>query len=318
MLKELKFVQGSVAKKDYIPALTHFEIKDGVIKGYNGSLALSSPIDIDLHVKPKAIPFVKAIQACKSAVQLSVTPTGRLSIKSGSFKAYVECTDEVFPDLTPTGTLISLEGIDFIPALKKLLAFTGEDASRKWAQGIMLKDDKAYATNNIILAEYTLPVSFPVAMNIPRTAVAELVRIATPPVGVMVSDTSATFMYSENMWIRTQLYDLGWPDLNKVLSREADYLPVDNAWFDAVEAIAPFTDDLQRVFFSQDTISSASENGAAGGTVQVEGFPYTGVFNYKYFLSLKGLVTEIDLHAYPAPCLFKGEHIRGAIMGMAS
>jgi hypothetical protein len=46
-----------------------------------------------------------------------------------------------------------------------------------------------------------------------------------------------------------------------------------------------------------------------------------GCFNIDYLLSLKNIVTEIDLTAHPKPCLFYGESktglpIRGAIIGM--
>src|SRR5690606_40453146 len=66
-----------------------------------GSLALCSPIDLDLEVTPKADPFIKAIATCKDTVQLNMTPAGRLSIKSGSFRAFVDCTDEAYPDIQP-------------------------------------------------------------------------------------------------------------------------------------------------------------------------------------------------------------------------
>ena len=43
MLNELKFVQGSVAKKELLPSLTHFKIEDGHIRGFNGTIAISAP-----------------------------------------------------------------------------------------------------------------------------------------------------------------------------------------------------------------------------------------------------------------------------------
>lgn len=316
MLKELKFVQGAVARKDFVPELTHFHIKDRMVKSFNGTLALCAPIDIGFDIKPKAVQFIKAIQSCKAeAVQLSITPTGRLSVKSGKFKALIECLDTNFPDVVPEGEWVPLDGIDILPALKKLSDYTGEDASRKWAMGILLRGRCAYATNNVILAEYDLGVDFPVEINIPAKAVAEIVRIGKEPRGIMVTPHNVTFMYDKDHWIKTQLYDLGWPDLSGLLGREAEYLPVDEEWFDAVETVAPFVNELSQVFFGENKITT-DPDGGAGGTVELENFPYEGVYNHKYFLSLKGLITEIDLHAYPSPCLFRGPNVRGALMGM--
>lgn len=316
MLKELKFVQGAVARKDFVPELTHFHIKDRMVKSSNGTLSLCAPIDIGFDIKPKAVQFIKAIQSCKAeAVQLSITPTGRLSVKSGKFKALIECLDTSFPDVAPEGEWVSLDGISIIPALKKLMDYTGEDASRKWAMGILLRGKCAYATNNVILVEYDLGIDFPVEINIPAKAVTEIVRIGKEPRGIMVTPHSVTFMYDKDHWIKTQLYDLGWPDLSKLLSREAEYLPVDEEWFDAVETVAPFVNELSQVFFGENKITT-DPDGGAGGTVELDDFPYEGVYNHKYFLSLKGLITEIDLHAYPSPCLFRGPNVRGALMGM--
>ena len=317
MLKELKFVQGAVAKKDFIPSLTHFEIKDGKIKGFNGKLALCAPIPISFDIKPRAIPFVKAIQGCKNdTVQLSITPTGRLSVKAGRNKFLVDCCEEDFPDVQPEGNWMSLEGINIIPAFKALLDFTGEDASRPWAMGIMLRDTFAYATNNIILMEYDLGATFPIPINVPKNAVAEVVRIGQEPKGIMICESSVTFMYDEHLWVKTQLYETNWPDLNRVLdSTGADMQPISEEVFEAVRTVSPFVDELNRVIFKDGSVTTNTEGGA-GGTVTLDDFSYEGVYNYKYFLSLEGLITKIDLTKYPSPCVFEGENIRGALMGM--
>jgi len=44
MLKELRFVQGAVAKKDFVPAMTHFRIEKGTVRSFNGNLAICSPL----------------------------------------------------------------------------------------------------------------------------------------------------------------------------------------------------------------------------------------------------------------------------------
>ena len=98
-------------------------IATSIILGYNGNLSLSSPIDLDWDIYPKAIPFVKAIEACKERVVLSKTKNGRLSVKSGSFQAFVECLEEdIFPHQQPEGEYVPLQG-DFIPAIKNIIDF---------------------------------------------------------------------------------------------------------------------------------------------------------------------------------------------------
>lgn len=316
MLKSLKFVQGAVAKKDYNPALTHFSIRDGKIKGTNGSLTLCAPIPIDLVIKPKAIPFVKAIQSCKGeTVQLSVTATGRLSIKAGKFKGLIECTDDSFPEYEPEGVWISINN-PIIPAFKSLLSFTSEDASRIWSQGIMIKGSKAYATNNVIAIQYDLGWEFPVHVNIPKTAVAELVRVGEEPIGIMVTDTSITFMYDEKHWIRTQLYELTWPDIDAVLERESNQKEFPEGLFEAIEAIIPFVDEMGRIRLRHGVVRTSDIDEEAGASVNVEGLDCEAVFNFKYFNKLLGVAKTIDLASYPKPCAFVGDNIKGVIIGM--
>lgn len=86
MLKELKFVQGAVGKKDLLPAMTHFQIQNGHVRSYNGTLALSSPLPFDIDCCPKAEQLVKAIGQCDEVITLSMTPGNKLRVQSGKFQ----------------------------------------------------------------------------------------------------------------------------------------------------------------------------------------------------------------------------------------
>ena len=95
MLPELKFTATAVAKKDYVPELQYFSIAQGRVTGFNGSLCISSPIDLDIDAYPKAGDFIKAIAACTDeTTAITKTAAGRLSIKSGPFKTLVNCVDQ--------------------------------------------------------------------------------------------------------------------------------------------------------------------------------------------------------------------------------
>lgn len=314
MLGALKFVQGAVARKDYVQALTHFHIANGFIKGYNGSLALCSPIDLDLEVTPRATQFIKAIQTCRETVQLNMTPAGRLSIKSGPFKAYVDCIEGDYPEVEPEGELIELDG-KMLKALKVLQPFIADDASRPWAMGILLRGPSAFATNNISLIEYWLGYDFPVEVNIPKLAVQELVRIGEEPCRLQICENSVTFHYESGRWLRTQTYCTQWPDMGKVLNREANPIPFPEGFFTSIQDIAHFTDELERVFFMGSYLTTTPEEGL-GASVELEGLPESGVYHYKQLLLLEGLAKTIDLTQYPAPSLFFGDGLRGAVVGM--
>lgn len=314
LLKTLKFVQGAVARKDFVAALTHFRIKENQIVGYNGKMALGGPVDIDLDITPKATTLVKAISSCAETVAMHMTSAGRLAIKSGKFKAYIDCTSEVFPEIRPEGEEYPIrEG--FMKAVKQIAPYMAEDASRPWAAGMLFSDTSIFATNNIILVEKWVGNPFPVKVNVPRYAIKELIRINEDPIKIQMTDSSITFHFDSGRWLRSQISTLDWPDIGKILNRPSKPKPVSEEFFAAVELLAPFTDESDRIYFKGDIMTTHLE-GELGAAYNHAGLPEVGVFKAKQLASLNGLIDRIDFSGYPAPCPFFGDNLRGAIIGM--
>ncbi|AUR88732.1 hypothetical protein NVP2117O_54 [Vibrio phage 2.117.O._10N.261.45.E9] len=315
LLKTLKFVQGAVARKDFVPALTHFRIKDNEIVGYNGKMALGGPIDLDLDVTPKANPLIRAIEACEDIVAMHVTKTGRLGIKSGKFRAYIEMIENaVFPEIRPEGKVYDMDET-FYPAVKALAPFVAEDASRPWATGMLFRGSSVFATNNIVLVEQWVKNPFPVDINIPRATIKEILRIKEAPQQVRISEQSITFMYEGGRWLRSQVSSLEWPDLGKVLDQPSHPQSFPKDFFTVVESMRHLTDEFDRMFFKDGhiTTSLTEEQGSA---YEMNGLPETGVFKNRQLASLEGVAHKIDFSLYPKPCIFYGDKLRGAIIGM--
>lgn len=314
LLEALKFTKGAISSKDFIPALTHFRIADKTIKSFNGNLSLSCPIQLDIEASPKAIPFIKAIQACKETTAIHMTAAGRLGIKSGKFTSFIECMPTAFPDVYPEGERIDLNG-DLLPALKLLKPFIAEDASRPWARGILFKAESAFATNNICLIEHWLGYTFPAEINIPQGAVKELLRIGEEPEYMQIGEGSVTFHFSENKWLRSNLLDLQWPDISRLLSQESNPVPINNEFFEAVEELSPFVDDLGRIFITPDQITTSLVEGI-GADMQVSITAEEGCYHNKQLLLLRTIADSFDFMKYPSACPFYGDNIRGVIIGM--
>lgn len=316
MLSELKFVQGAIARKElFSPALTHFHLYKGRLLGYNGAMALSCPIDVDLVCSPKATQFIKAIQTCRDeTVQLNLNDKGRLVVRSGGFTAHVDCIEEAFPSVAPEGEEVTLAG-GVLEALRDVSPFVGEDASRPWARGVLLRGSSAFATNNVIAVERWLGYSFPVEVNLPDEAVTELLRIGAEPVRIQLGENSATFHFAGDRWLRTQLLSTKWPEVQKILDVPNNPSPTPRGIFTALADIYPFRDELGRVFFHTDKVSTSQEEGS-GASIEVPGVPASPCFNIQHFMKLDGLIDTIDLSSYPNPCIFYGVKFRGAIVGM--
>lgn len=315
MLNELKFVQGAISRKDFVPALKHFVIENGTVRGYNGTLALCTPIPFDLTCKPKAEPLVKAIANCTETVQLALTKGGRLCIKSGKFKAFIDCIEGETPHVSPEGVVIAIDGAAMLAALKTLYPFIGDDASRPWAGGVLLKGQSAYATNNVSLVEYWTGTDIPQPLNIPRDAVKEMLRIGEAPESAQLQDNSLTFHYSGSRWIRTQLLSVEWPDLAKVLNRESKPLPIQPEIFEGLQIVKPFLDKIGRVLFRDGGIHTHVEEGE-GASYDIENFSFDGAYALDKLILLEGVARTVDWSTYPGPCMFFGDRLRGALIGM--
>jgi len=316
MLRELRFVMGAVARKDFLPAMTHFRIENGTVRAFNGSLALCSPIPFDIDCTPKAETLVKAISQCgEETITLSMTPAHRLRVQSGKFRAFIDTVEGATPHVEPEGEHIDIDGEVLLQAFKTIYPFVGDDASRPWTNGILLREQSAFATNNVCLVEYWLSVQMPFVVNIPREAVREVLRIDEAPTSIQLTKNSVTFHYTDGRWIRTQLLEVNWPDLRKVLDHSVEMQPVDERLFEGLDMLNSFADNVGRVYI-QDGVMRTHNEEEIGASFEIEGLPVSGLYQIKMLNLLKGVATHADFTRYPEPTLFFGERLRGAIIGM--
>jgi len=320
MLDALRFVAAAVAKKDFVQDLTHFKIKNGRITGFNGDLALSSSIDVDLDIQPNASKLLSAIKACKETISLHMTPANKLVVKSGKFKSFVDClADESAMFVEPTGKEVDL-GEGFIPGIKALAPVMGIDASRPWAMGIKLKGQSMFATNNVMLTEYWHGTEIPFDVVLPDIAVNELIRVGQTPTKVWMTDHNITFWFGEDRWLWSKLLEGGaWPTdkMGQILAKsDGAQLPFPEGFFEAVETLKPFLGESGSLYVTAEALAT-SKNDGEGTSIEVSLPVVEGMqaYHQKQLSLLSQVAKTIDWTAYPAPCMFTGERLRGAIVG---
>lgn len=316
MLEELKFCIGSVAKKEFIPALTHFVIKDSQVRGYNGVLTISSPIPFNIDCKPKAIELINAISNCEEEIHLSMTPAGKLRVKSGSYRVFVSCVQEEAPHPIPEGQRIDLNGEVLYKGLAKIAPIMGTDASRIWSNGILIQSKSMFATNNIILVQYWNGIDFGRPITIPRESVRQILRIGKYPLYAQLAENSLTLHYEDNRWLRTQLYDSSlWPNLSNILDGSCNFTPVDPLIFKGLEILKKSVTDIGAIHFQEGRMTTHLDEGI-GGVYDIPGLPSKGKYNVEMLALIEGLAEKIDWDQYPQRCVFRGDKIRGCIIGM--
>lgn len=322
MLTDLKFVMGAVAKKDLVPAMKHFNIKDGFVRSYNGMVGLCAPISCDIDCNPHAETMYRAIENCDEVVALSLTPGGKLSVKSGKFRALVPCIYETVEHPAPNGKEILIEdGKGLIQALKILEPIIGDDAARPWQAGVLLKNGSAYATCNIIAVEYWTNFDLGHVVNIPAAAVREILRVGEPPERLQVEANSITFHYESGRWIRTQLLPTDWPDFDKLLTPGlmCNHTEIEPALWEACERLRKFTEPkMGDAIYFENGEAFTHRDRECGSSFLCESVRWTGIYNRNMLMLIQPLAKTADFTHWPRPCYFFGERLRGAIVGRAA
>jgi hypothetical protein len=263
------------------------------------------------------VPLIKAIESCDDSVELGLTPSGRLRVKSGKFSVMIDCLpNENVPHMTPAGSFAKVDGEQWLKAFEVLFPFIGEDASRPFTNGILLRNASAYATNNVTVIEYWLSEQLPFVVNIPQMAIKEILRIGEPVEYLQLDERSISFHYAQGKWLRTQLLSSEWPDLSKILDRPSQPTEVDERIFEGLNVLMPFAEDSGRVFFDTDVMRTHLDDGF-GAAYELSGSTITGCYQAKMLRLLESVATTADFASYPSPCMFFGDRIRGALACMA-
>lgn len=318
IIQALKFAQGAIRKNNVMPELEHYQIKNGKVVGYNGFIALSSPIDLDFSALPKADLFYRAIEASDTAVALSLTKSGRVLIQSGKFKAFVPCIEKPVHEVAPSGESYPAPP-KLVASFRRMLPFISEDAARPWAMGLLVSHGAYTATNNIVILQLWDGHKLP-TFNCPRFVVQEICRIGEQPDRVQFNGSSVTFHYQDGRWLHSQLLADQWPEetMNRILNATSAPVEVPRELFEATKKMAPFAaDGWSAVYFRDGGVgTSRSFEDQDGVFIDVEGIPDGPIFSLRALNMIAPECTKIDFSLYPAPCIFYGENSRGAIVGM--
>lgn len=318
MRNTLNLVRGAVSTKDLLPVLTHFHIYEGRVQGGNGRIAIDAPCpelaDFDCTVPAER--FLKAVDACDGEPKCKLTEEGKLIISKGKFRATLPLAAHAsFPKAVfGEGKRVKLPPV--LAALRKLLPYIGEDASRPWSCGVLFRDGYAWATNNVVLARVPIQ-NLPDAV-VPIFAIEEMVRMGLEPLTVLDSENALSFDLGEDRWLKVQKLSGDWPDVLKFIpAKPPEEGQLAQPLRKAIEKVLPFCPDpkLPVVQTGKDGVSTLE--GESCAVLGMKELPETR-FRAEPLLAVLGTASYIDLSTYPAACYWRGEGIDGVIVGMRS
>lgn len=308
-----RFVHGAVSKKDLVPVLTHFCIQDGKVQGHNGWLTLCSPVDLNTTdtVLIPAAPLIKALDYCADPT-IKITEESVLITEKG-FRVKIPRMKEEFPWVQDPdrGSGEKNQVFGLCAALRKLAPFIGDDATRRWACGVLLRDGFAYATNNVILAR--TPVSAAAQdVIIPKQAVDEILRIGEEPELLIVDEQLLSLTWGER-WLTTKTILDEWPNVTAFFEPLSSPSTVPTTFAEDVDKLLPFcpNPDFPVICLCSDGLKT--EDGRMSAQIMGDPLPDKS-FDARMLRLVAGVMKQYQATDYGLR--WTGEGIEGVIAGL--
>lgn len=183
---------------------------------------------------------------------------------------------------------------------------------------VLMNGASVIATNRVMLVEYWHGLDLPPNVPLPKEFITALVKCKKNLTGFGYSNCSATFYFEDGSWLRTQLYSDEWPDVSRILNREANLWTIDPNFFKALDAIAPFSED-GNAYSDLNLLKSHADEGA-GASYECSGIPKGFVYPIKQLQIMKPYAKRVDwmangLHNSSYCLVFEGDKMRGVISG---
>lgn len=316
LLSALQFCS-VVSEKTGAAYETHIGLRNKWAIAFNGIIAAGAPILEDIYCHPHTLLFAEALSKCDESYSLTQLDNGRLSIKSGKFKAIVPCLDPaLMQNAAPDPQIVGITN-KFKEAIEAVGVLANENALHVLTASVLMNGTSVISTNRLMIFEAWHGLDMPPNIPLPKQFVAALVKQKKNLTGFGFSNNSATFYFEDGCWLRTQLYNDQWPDISSILNRSANLWPIDPNFFKALESILPFSED-GNIYSDTNLLMSHPDN--QGASYECTGIPKGFVYPGKQLMMLKGHTKRIDymasgVHNNSYCLVFEGDTVRGIISG---
>lgn len=317
LLTALEFCS-CVSEKIGAPYETHIGLRNKWAIAFNGIVAAGSPIAEDIVCHPHTLLLLDALSKCDENYSLTQLDNNRLSVKSGKFKAVVPCLDPSIMQVAEPDPMIVGITNKFKEAVEAVGVLANENAQHVITASVLMNGSTVISTNRVMLLECWHGLDLPSNVPLPKEFVKALSKQKKNLTGFGFSRSSATFWFEDGCWMRTQLYADEWPDVSRILNREANLWTIDANFFKALDSVAAFSED-GNVYSRLNLLCSHADEGI-GASYECSGIPNGFVYPIKQLMIMKPYVTKIDYMANGVAdssyCLyFVGDSVRGVISG---
>jgi hypothetical protein len=322
LLQALEFVGMACREKGPINE-THMYMCGNWVAASNGVITIASKIEENLFACPQSKMIINALSKCGQTYEIvgNSQPANSLAIKAGKFKAVIPCVDPVLLFIPSPDSPIADINDNFKIGLQILDPLVNDKAQGIIGASIFMNGKSLIASDRVMIIEHWHGIDLPKGLTLPQAVIEPIVKSNKKLSKFGFSQSSITFYFEDQSWIKTQLYVEKWPDMvADLLNRPSRQQPFPKDFWEALAAIAPFATNGV-VWFGPGCLCSEAETGV-GATFDIEGLPKGPSFQARHLGLLKGLAATVD---WTTPGVLEGTTwltffddkgtVRGAIAG---
>lgn len=313
IIQALEFIKcAQSVKANELPLKSHCRFMSNMVMAFDGNIAAGYPINEDLHGCPHTFKLSNAFKRCKDTFSITKMDQN-IIIKSGSFRTVVPCINEASIPYAAPDPQVGIINDSLKEGLKALNPVISESGDRVINVSVLLRNNSLVATDSHIIFEYWHGIELPDGLTLPKQFVKAVCKINIPLVGVGVSPNSVTFHYENGAWLKTQIYQEKYPNVDRILDM-GDYTlaeAIQPGLFEAIKTIASFADG--DCFYTTESKVCSHASLDVGATYDLENTTPNLKLSHSRFLMLDSLIDKLDLTSNPSMIFFYGPRIRGAL-----
>lgn len=286
---------------------THIALTNKWALANNGILAIGCPIPSVIEGCPNYSLLIAALSKCGDGYTIDPST---FKISSNKFKAIIPTIDPVLITLPTLDPPIANINNEFRNGLTSVSMLANENAQNVVTASILMNGQSIVGTDRTIIIEYWHGCELPSGLALPKSFAVALSKINKNLKAFGCSDNSVTIYFEDDSFIKTQLYSENWPDVNQLLNKGSNPLPIPKDLWEGLKNVESFSpDDL--VHFDTNCIRSHSSDGL-GASFEVLGIPKGPIYAIKYLKIIESLAQSIDFFAGNATMFF-GSNVRGCL-----
>jgi len=315
LIAALSFISVAQKKEDDTAFKTHCVLHNNWALAYDGILTAGAKIEESLEICPQTYKLIAALE--RTTKDVSITELeGRLSIKSGSFSCFVPCWHEGMPALAPDPPLCAISDV-LRDRLEQISGFTVDNDKKRIVEcSILVRENSVFASDGAILLEGWHGLNLPTCI-LPKAFVTAIINTKKKLTKFGRSENSCTIYFEDESFIRTQLFEESWPEINLILNKECRPEPLPKGFYEALKNIEPFSNgkETEKSVYFFDGMLQSHRDKSEGACCEVPGIKHGPAFNIKRLKRIEHCIESVDFYSHNVMFFF-GNGVRGALAGV--